>query len=102
MTIKTITGSDRIKFTAEALKNFAIFLTRDHGFTVAESKKEVELITNALNKLEIFLKPEDLTKAAFTTYSRIGATKSLNRIARTKLFPIFEAAIRHASIVAGR
>ncbi|MCY9864956.1 hypothetical protein OTK49_20790 [Vibrio coralliirubri] len=102
MTIETITGSRRIKFAAESLKNFATFLTRDHGFTMAQSQKEVELISNALNKLEIPLKPENLTKAAFATYSRIGATKTLNRIARNNLYPTFEAAIRHASIVASR
>lgn len=96
----TLTGTARINYAKETVKNFGMFLARDCGFTESQAVKEMELINTQLEKLGIIYKPEELSRKDFLTYSRIGNTIALSRVERAKLFDVYKNAINHAGMVA--
>lgn len=77
----------------KALAIFRGWLQRDHGFTENEAWNETTLID--LNVKDFSSRDE------FVSYSRKGATKTLNRKERIRLFFTFENAQNHATYETG-
>lgn len=94
--INELKGERRIKFSEKVLENVSIFLMRDEAWSRNDAFLECDLIKSAMIAKELTYKPELFTKEMFCKYPRIGAKKQMSRVERTKMYSLFENAIKHA------